>query len=161
MACSWAPLVAQMVKNLLAMQEMWVRSLDQEDPLEEEMATHSSILAWEIPWKRSLVGYSPWGHKRVRHDWATNTFTFVSCSWEGAIVYHLLQFDFINIYWELTMWRMPCWACWGRHDITSWLLRPIFWILYFYLECSWPFTLTSCLFSLWIFSGLLIFFLIN
>ena len=45
MACSWAPLVAQMVKNRLAMQEMWVRSLDQEDPLEEEMATHSSILA--------------------------------------------------------------------------------------------------------------------
>ena len=44
-----------MVKNPLAMQETWVRSLGQEDPLEEEMATHSSILAWEIPWtERSL-----------------------------------------------------------------------------------------------------------
>ena len=42
---SWVSLVVQMVKNLLAMQEMWVRSLGQEDPLEEEMATHSSILA--------------------------------------------------------------------------------------------------------------------
>ena len=43
------------VKNPLAMQETWVRSLGQEDPLEEEMATHSSILAWEIPWtERSL-----------------------------------------------------------------------------------------------------------
>ena len=41
---------------------MHVQSLGQEDPLEEEMATHSSILAWETPWTGSLVGYSPWGH---------------------------------------------------------------------------------------------------
>ena len=47
------------------MQETWVLSLGQEDPLEKEMATHSSILAWEISWKRSLVGYSPWGHKEL------------------------------------------------------------------------------------------------
>ena len=46
---SWASLVAQMVKHLPAMQETWVQSLGQEDPLEKEMATHSSILAWEIP----------------------------------------------------------------------------------------------------------------
>ena len=39
-----------------------------EDPLEKEMATHSSIFAWEIPWTESLEGYSPWGHKRVGHD---------------------------------------------------------------------------------------------
>ena len=44
-----ASLVSQMVKNLSAMQETWVRSLGGKDPLEEEMATHSSILAWEIP----------------------------------------------------------------------------------------------------------------
>ena len=44
------------------MQEIQVRSLGREAPLEEGMATHSSILAWRIPWKRSLVGYSPWGH---------------------------------------------------------------------------------------------------
>ena len=43
-------LVAQMVKNLLAMWEVWVQSLGQEDPLEKEMVTHSSILAWRIPW---------------------------------------------------------------------------------------------------------------
>ena len=48
------------------MQETWVRSLCQEDPLEEEMATHSSILAWRIPWKRSLVG-----SLRVGHDFMT------------------------------------------------------------------------------------------
>jgi len=47
---------------------MWFRSLVQEDPLEEGMATYSSILAWEIPWQRSLVGYSPGGLQRVRYD---------------------------------------------------------------------------------------------
>ena len=46
----WASLVAQNVKNLPAMQETWVGSLSQEDPLEKGMATHSSTLAWEIPW---------------------------------------------------------------------------------------------------------------
>ena len=50
------------------MQELQVQSLVWEDPLEKEMAIHSSILAWEIPWTESLVGYNPWGRKRVRHD---------------------------------------------------------------------------------------------
>ena len=50
------------------MQEKWVRPLGWEDPLDKGMATHSSILAWEIPWTE---GYSPWGHKRVRHDLVT------------------------------------------------------------------------------------------
>ena len=48
--CSWASLVAQLVNNPLVMQETWVRSLDWEDPLEKGKATHSSILAWRIPW---------------------------------------------------------------------------------------------------------------
>ena len=52
--------MALVIKNLPAMQETWVPSLGREDPLEEEMETHSSILAWGIPWQRSLVGYSPW-----------------------------------------------------------------------------------------------------
>ena len=51
-----ASLVAQMVKNLPAIQETWVRSLSQEDPLEKGMATHSSILAWEIPWTEEPGG---------------------------------------------------------------------------------------------------------
>ena len=51
------------VKNHLIVQEMWVRSLGQADPLQKEMATHSSILTWEIPWTEDLVGYSPWDHK--------------------------------------------------------------------------------------------------
>ena len=56
-------LVAQTVKNLPAMPETWVQSLSQKDPLEKGMATHSSILAWGIPWTEELGGYSPWGHK--------------------------------------------------------------------------------------------------
>ena len=51
------------------MQKKWVWFLGQEDPLEQEMATHSSILAWEIPWSRA--GYSAWGLKKVRHNLAT------------------------------------------------------------------------------------------
>ena len=47
---SWASLVAQLVKNPPSMREIWVRSLVWEDPLEKRMATHSSILAWRIPW---------------------------------------------------------------------------------------------------------------
>ena len=48
--CSWASLVAQLVKNPPAMQETWVQSLGWEDPVEERKATHSSILSWRIPW---------------------------------------------------------------------------------------------------------------
>ena len=58
-----ASLVAQMVKNLPAMQEAQLRSLSQEDPLEKGMATHSSIIVWTIPVHRSLVGYSSGGAK--------------------------------------------------------------------------------------------------
>ena len=52
--------MAQLIKNLPAMREMWVRSLGWEDPLDKGKATHSSILAWSIPWT-----YSPWGHKEL------------------------------------------------------------------------------------------------
>ena len=66
---SQASLVAQIVKNLPAMQETWVQSLGWEDPLEEETATHSSILARVIPWKKSLVGYiQSIGLQRVGHS---------------------------------------------------------------------------------------------
>ena len=47
------------------MQETWVRSLGQEDPLEKEMATHSGILAWDIPRTEEAVGLSPWGHEEA------------------------------------------------------------------------------------------------
>ena len=56
------------VNNSPLMHEMRVQFLGQEGPLEKEMVTHSSILAWEIPWREDPVGYSPWGHKRVKRD---------------------------------------------------------------------------------------------
>ena len=61
-------LVAQRLKNLPAVQETWVRSLDQEDPLEKEMATYSSILAWRIPWMEEPGGLQSTGSQRVGHD---------------------------------------------------------------------------------------------
>ena len=61
-----ASLVAQRVKHLPAMREIWVRSLGQEDPLEKEIAVHSSTLAWKIPWMEE-PGKSM-GSERVRHD---------------------------------------------------------------------------------------------
>ena len=65
----WASWVAEMVKNLSAVWETWVLPLGQEDPLEKDMATHSSILAQKIPWTgfhgQDLEGYSPWGCKEL------------------------------------------------------------------------------------------------
>ena len=59
------------VKNLPAMQEMWVISLDREDPLEKGMATHSSILAWKIPWTEEPGRLQSMGSQRVGHDLVT------------------------------------------------------------------------------------------
>jgi len=61
-------LVAQSVKNLPAIQETWVRSLGWEDPLEKEMATHSSILAWKISWTQKPGELQIMGLQRVGHD---------------------------------------------------------------------------------------------
>ena len=63
---NWASLMAQMVKNSPAMRETWVQSLGWEDPLEKGMATHSSILAWEIPWKEEPGGLQSMRLQRVR-----------------------------------------------------------------------------------------------
>ena len=71
---SWASLVARLVKNLPAMRETWVWSLVWEDPLEKGKTTHSSILAWRIPWTVSSTG-----SQRVRHDRVTFTLTVTPC----------------------------------------------------------------------------------
>ena len=63
-----ASLIAQMVKCLLEMQETQVRSLGQEDPLEKAMATHSSTLAWKIPWTEEAGRLQSRGSQRVRQD---------------------------------------------------------------------------------------------
>ena len=64
----WTSLVAQMVKHLPTMRETRLQSLGQEDPLEKEMATHSSILAWKIPLKEEPGMLQSTGSQRVRHD---------------------------------------------------------------------------------------------
>ena len=74
----WASQVAQMVKCLPAIQETQVQSLGQEDPLEKEMATHSSTLVWKIPWTEEPGRLQPMGSQRVGHDCMTSLslFTF-------------------------------------------------------------------------------------
>ena len=88
LSCIWlydpmnASLVAQMVKRLPAVREASVRSLGQEDPLEKEMATHSSILTWRIPWMEESGGLQPTGSPRVGHDWAISlSFSFTTTPW--------------------------------------------------------------------------------
>ena len=62
------PLVTQVVKSLPAMRETWVQSLGQEDPLEKEIATHSSILVWKIPWIEEPGRLQSMGLQRVAHN---------------------------------------------------------------------------------------------
>ena len=74
-----ASLVAQLVKNLPAMQETQVQSLGWENPQEKEMATQSSILAWRIPWTGEPVVLQSMGLQRIGQDWEAFTFTFQAC----------------------------------------------------------------------------------
>ena len=92
---SWAgPHLTGPVAHLLAVRFRWqrvclqcrktrVRSLGGDSPLEKRMATHSSILAWRIPWTEEPGGLLSMGSQRVRHDWATNAFTFIGPSSSG------------------------------------------------------------------------------
>ena len=63
-----ASVVAQLIKNLPVMKEIWILSLSQEDPLEKGMVTHSSILAWRIPWIEESCGLQSMGSQRAGHD---------------------------------------------------------------------------------------------
>ena len=85
----WTSLVAQMVKRLPAMRETWVQSLGQEDPLEKETATHSSTLAWKIPWTEEPGRLQSMELQRVGHDWVTSL-SFLSCPFESVMPYNHL-----------------------------------------------------------------------
>ena len=74
---SWGSLIAQLVKNLPAMQETLVQFLGEEDPLEKGTATHSSILAWRIPGM-----YSPWS---LKESYTTDRLSHSLCSWNGRL----------------------------------------------------------------------------
>ena len=77
-------LVVQKVKHLPSMQETWVRSLGQEDPLGKEIATYSSTLAWKIPWTKEPGRLQSMGSQRVGHDWATLLSLFFDWWWLQA-----------------------------------------------------------------------------
>ena len=84
----WASLVAQLVKNPPAMQDIPVWSLGWEDPLEEDMASHSSLLAWRIHRQRCLAGYSPWDRKEL------DAIEWLSAAQHTDILYLLCPFTF-------------------------------------------------------------------
>ena len=107
----WASLVAQMVKNPPAMRETWAQSLGWEDPLEESMATHSSILAWRIPWTEEPDGLQSMESQRVRHSWVTkhtllliiynNNFMYNIQYYIHYTFYYILYFVYCMLYMQI------------------------------------------------------------
>ena len=91
-----ASLMAQTVKNLPAMRETWVQSPGWEDPLEKEMATHSSILAWRIPWTEEPGRLQSKGSKRAGQEWVTNTTVSYTESFNVATVKLVNLFLFVT-----------------------------------------------------------------
>ena len=95
-----ASLVVQTVKNLPAIQETWVQSLNQEDPLEKGVTTHYSITAWRIPWTEESGRLRSMESQRVEHDRATNTHThththiMLTVSFFLDVLYQLGQVSF-------------------------------------------------------------------
>ena len=104
--------LAQTVKRLSTMRETWVQSLGWEDPLEKEMAIHSSSIAWKIPWTEEPDRLQSMGSQRVRHDWATSlSFTFKvywnvkTCSFIQHALRRKGSMLFVNITNQMTkMW---------------------------------------------------------
>ena len=91
-----ASLVAQTIKHLPAMWETWVWSVGQEDPLEKEMATHSSTLAWKIPWTEEPGRLQSMWLQRVGHDWAISL-TITIQGWS-------LWLSNVKVKWNRTFW---------------------------------------------------------
>ena len=109
----------QMVKSLPAMQETWVQSLRQEDPLEKGMVTHSSILAWRIPWTEKSSGLQAMGSQRVKDDWVTNTFTSLLRAMRS---YLLFWMQWGGLLWWHSRWESAC-QC-RRHGFDPWFRKP-------------------------------------
>ena len=109
------------------MPETWVTSLGGEDPLEEIMATHSSILAWRIPWTEEPSRLQSIGSQRVEHDWVTNATTTTTkaiplCVW---VLCGILPLNYLRVVCD-TILSVPCW---GRCCVCcAWLLSCI-WLL--------------------------------
>ena len=143
-----ASLVVQMVKHLAAMWKTWVWSLDQEDPLEKEMATHSSTLAWKIPWMEKPGGLQSMGSQRARHDWVTSLHFIVHVG-EGngnPFQYSCLENSMDWGAWWATVHGVAKSQTWLRTWLEWWSMRvctpipqePRFQLLYHYLEPHFP-----------------------
>ena len=89
-----ASLVAQTVKDLPAIQETWVQSLAWDDPLEKGKATHSSILAWRIPWIEEPGRLQPMRLQRVRHDWSYLAHVYIYFSFGSLFLFYSILFLF-------------------------------------------------------------------
>ena len=113
-----ASLVAQMVKRLPAMWETLVRSLCWEDPLEKEMATHSSTVAWKIPWTKEPGRLQSMGLQRVGHNWVTSLSFFFLLAFEiSAVVQqfeHSLALPFLTL--AFTIAAIPWNFCYFRRE---------------------------------------------
>ena len=123
-ARNWTSVVAQTLKNPPAMWETQVWSLGWEDPLEEEMAIHSSILAWRIPWTEEPGGLQSRGSQRVGHDLATKR----STADQGLSCRPLFELYSWLQNWHLWVWHLACWCVpvsiyWGSRPSGSWLIR--------------------------------------
>ena len=108
----WAFPSGSLVKNSPAKQEMWIQSLDQERPLEKAMATHSSILAWKIPWTEEPCRLRSMGLLWVECDWAASlslfTFTHWRRKWEPTPVFLPAE--------SQEQWSLVCCRLWVRHN---------------------------------------------
>ena len=98
--------MTQKVKNLLEMQDTQVWSLGWEDPLEKGMATHSSILAWRIPWTEEPGGLQSMGLQRIGHDWTINTFFLLTVVFITPLC---PQTSHIELKLHLQMWWRKDW----------------------------------------------------
>ena len=121
-------------QKLPTVQETWVQSLGQEDPLEEAMATHSNILAWRIPWTEKPGGLHSMELQRVGYNWATNTFTFTSSLWYKSIIMSL--FLAILFYFVYLSEIFRNWGLNSVVEFTQTLLRMAFFPFFSYECCS-------------------------
>ena len=118
-----ASLVAHRLKQLPEMRETQVWSLGREDPLEKEVATHSSILAWRIPWREEPGRLQSMGSQRVGHDWATSlSLSFLSCHLGGSL------------------WPMSQWEEWLRlmNPVIQFYFCLLLTLFMFFLRQSFP-----------------------
>ena len=116
-------LIAQMVKHLPAMQETGIQSPGQEDPLEKAMATHSSFLAWRIPWTEMPGGLQVQGIAK-RQTWVTNTKQVCILSFIGTLT--RLQLQCLNFLYLIILFSLRLLACVLAKSSTSYSSRSIF-----------------------------------